>query len=204
MNWIEDDKNDPLEFIERNGYHYGIRGFTDKFELYPNIHFSIPPLEFETHRLAGYNWRMHFKQKTSSSRMYVHFHNKINFGFRIRLPAKKYYGINDIFSSLGTKVINHNTFEPYHILSSENAVTNVIEQKVYITKEVPSYAEPISFEESLVAEQERIKSVIGDYRGTESTPPEFDYTNVINMEDYLKNPEEIPEDQIEKLMVSLG
>lgn len=208
MNWIEDQNNSPLEFIERCNIRGGIRGYTDRLDKYPNVIFQISPLTIQTTLLS--NWRLEFKQKTSQSRMYLHFHNKKNFGFRVQLNRQKYEDILDIFFSLGTPGTNPITFEPHLVFTSEHSVfikapevskPKVVHKTVYVDRPVPT---EISFEEFHQKERERIFASIGDFRGVKNSK-EIDYSNVIDFEEYLKEIQDIqPSDNLETLIKSLG
>lgn len=204
MRFVEDPNNSRSEFLERDTVRHGMRGFTEEFWRYDNWFFEVSPLTIELHKLKG--WRMDFKQNTSISRMRVHFHNKKNFGFRLVLKAKKYEGINDIFDSLGDRVINPNTLEQVRIYSSDLATTHIApKQSPKVVEKIVYVDRPSSFEDALSAERNRILETIGDYRGVKSVD-EFDYSNVINIDDYLKNTVEIQpsEEVFDGLMKSLG
>jgi hypothetical protein len=188
---------EPAEWLERT--RGGMYGYTEKFQDYPNIQLIISPMEFYTHDLVG--WRLNIKQKTSASRLYLHFHNKNNFGFRIRLPAKYYYGIDAIFIALARSCkLEGNALTPAFVLSSsEMSVTNVIEKVVVVEEKV---VKKQSFEEAMASERERIFKEIGDYRGKRIQLPD----NVIDFSEYLREREEIePSNEVfEDLMKSLG
>lgn len=208
MRYEEAPDNTANDWIEREKHHGGIRGFTEEFCRYVNFQFSIPPALFRTHEMKG--WRMEFKQKTSHSRMYVHFHNKMNFGFRLRLAPKVYNNIHDIFDNMGQRRINEYTLEPYMFISSEKAITNLapatktVKKVVYKDHYVIRESET-SFESAMENERNRILDVIGDYRGVKNNN-EFDYSNVIQLDEYLKDTAEIQstEEVYGDLLQSLG
>lgn len=128
---------------------------------------------------------MEIKQKTSKSRLYIHVHNKKNFGFRVRLPGKVYSSIEQIFDALAEA-----SRQGLSVQLSQMSVTNVVEVpykvKVEVTKlvEVP---QENSFETAMQRERERILTEIGDYRGTPVVLPD----NVIDFSEYLQEPKPV-------------
>lgn len=181
---------EPTEWFEHHTIRGAWYGYTEDFRKYPNITFLFDPFEASTHVMTG--WRMNFKQKTRESRMYLHFHNKKNFGFRIRLPKKEYKSIESIFLALQSS-------NKYDIYLSDKAVTNVVERHIYVTKEV---VKTPSFEEVMAAERNRIFTEIGDYRGSTKELPD----NVIDFSEYLREPTPVvsTENFAEELVKKLG
>lgn len=187
---------EPKEFFERN-YRQGLYGYTEKFKSYKNILIDFSPFNAWTHSFEGLGWRMEFRQKTTRSRMYLHFKNNQGFGFRIRIPAKFFSSINEIFYTL----YDNGTM----IYSSENAVLTMRKEIHYTPIKEKQYVyvkEQQTFEEALKFEHERIMNEIGDYRGIRKELPD----NVINFSDYLKDPIEVTsyEENIQNLLTSLG
>lgn len=164
-----------MEFIdnEKPGYYWS--GFTEDFKKYHNVELSFPPVKIKTHDMQACGWRMSFRQKTRHSRLYLHFNNQKNFGFRVRLPASNYIAIDDFFWNL--HAVDFDNKSAYAMESSQMAVTNV--RNVVI-----SVKEHMTIEESLQKEQERIKSALDGYRGEVRTLPD----NVVDIDDYLKEP----------------
>lgn len=171
-------ESEGMEY-ERN-HLSGLSGWVNNFKPYPLIWFDFMPFTFNTHQLDG--WEMRFKQKTTKSRMYLHFYNKRGFGFRLRLPAKLYYDINDVFNSIPRNI---------NPRSSESSVVNVRNGK-----------EPMSFEEAAAAERQAILERIGDYRGEKVDLPD----NVVDFLDYLKEPKPIKttDEMVEDIARQIG
>lgn len=168
------------------------RGVVEDFKKFDNILFNYNPAVFETHRM--YNWRMEFRQRRAGARMYLHFHNKRNFGFRIRLP-KGEYTLKSIFETLSELVweIDPTLSEVGFSAVLEKSSIRIEKEFVPVEHTVTQQFIPISFEESMKNEQKRIHGVIGDYRGTSRELPD----NVIDFTEYLKEPVDIlPTDQI--------
>lgn len=183
--------NQPIEYFGPNSRWRAWYGYTEDFQKYPNIQFNFPPISFHIHQLNG--WRLEINQKTSGLRCYVHLHNKKNFGFRVRLPAKKYNSVDEIISSMS---LGSATFK-----ESENSFTNVVEKEVLVRDIVKE----MSFEQFHINEREQILNRIGDYRGGQNNDIDFS-ENIINISDYLKEPKQIePTEQvIEQLFRAIG
>ena len=128
------------------------------FKSYNPVEFNIPPVRFSTHDMN--DWVMEFRQKYKLSRMFLHFHNQKNFGFRIRLPAKVYSSINDIINAIPKIVVFESSFQSFKTIIEHD------------------------FESVLKSEQKRIVEELGDYRGSERQLPD----NVVDFSDYLKEP----------------
>ena len=119
--------------------------------------------------------------------MYLHFHNKKNFGFRIRLPAKSYRSFSDIFVAL-----DHYVSE---VKFSQMGILNCCSVPTYINREVVKYVNvpsEVSFEDAMKNERKRIMSEIGDYRGEQIELPD----NVLNISEYLKEPKKIEPSEV--------
>lgn len=184
----------PLEWTtDDDGGHKNKRwdGYTELFENYQCVTFNFPPITIKTHDLKG--WRMYFRQKNSKSRLYLHFNNKKNFGFRTRLPARQYVSIADMFYYM------YDT--EWNITSSENSVTNVV-QKYVNTTETKIVKVNTTLEEALAVENQRILSEIGDYRGKKVIVPD----NVIDFSAYMKEPKPIESSEVifERLLENLA
>lgn len=188
--------SEPTEWLEIRPYRKSWYGYTEDFKKYKNIPFNLSPALFNTHDMIG--WRMYFSQKYSKSRMYLHFSNKKNFGFRVRLRKKTYMGIADIFETCYTDVI-----DDVNIFSSEDSVVYNHETKNnWHIKPMPVNNSIITMESVLKQERERILTSIGDYRGSKIEYPD----NVIDFSEYLKEPVPLEPTEIvmEKLLSSLG
>ena len=103
---------------------------------------------------------------------------------------------------MGKRIVDEYTFEPQRVYSSEISVTN-ISPKTKIVEKI--FTENISFEETMKKERDRIFKEIGDYRSYEEVK-EFDYSNVINIEDYLHQVNEIKstEEVFDNLLEQIG
>ena len=149
---------------------------------------DFSPVYIWTHYLQDDNWRMNFSQRRPESKLYLHFHNKKNFGFRIRIP---FFNHSKTIKEIFDRLYNINNFS---FSSSEIARTIVNEKIIYVKEN--------SFEESMNIEKNRILNAIGDYRGTKVNLPD----NVADFTEYLKEPIRIvpTENLIDSLLTSVG
>lgn len=87
---------------QEHNYHEGLQAIirSGRFQDFPAIVFHFPPIKFNTHEMdqAG-QWTMRVKQKSCSGRLRVTITNEDDWGFRFRLPARKYTMLEQVFEA---------------------------------------------------------------------------------------------------------
>lgn len=183
----------PKCHFERN-HRGGMQGYVEssQFLNFPQIRFSFPPMWFDTHQMAKHEWRMNIRQKSSWSRPYISLFNKQKFGIRIRLSARFYNSIEDIFIGIQNDYRIESSGESTFTVGTVAKTVLVPTYKTtYVDRHIPN---TITLNDLIEKEIEDTRERLGGWR---PAPPSLE--NVINFEEYVENlpePSHIDDDEI--------
>lgn len=181
---LDRDTFEPIESPWRQvkNHQNGFYAEINRFKIFPRLIFHFSPVMIDTHTLEKYaGWVMRIKQKSKYSRPRIALFNADGFGFRIRIKARVYHSINEIFLQI---------LKEYKIEASDYCnLRTVREQVVYdrIIEYKDRFIPTDAFDVAIQKEIEATKSRLGDWR-----PDKPSMENIIPMEEYLANLSESP------------